>query len=233
MNCLPFEERIALYVDGALDRHEVRLVEEHLRSCSACAEFADGLEYDRIGLRTPPPESSEVDYGALRVEIRRAIVRERRTKRLIPALLIAASILIAVGIAAMRMVSGRIPVPQSQIAQVKVGQAVPPATLSKSGADPLVRGRRPRRPDGISPSIDSMGDSGSGGTRADQGVRPTMESVPTADPALEAALREFIAAEEAVPDSLSPVPPIEIRIVTGDPNVILILLQETSGVSNE
>ena len=33
-----------------------------------------------------------------------------------------------------------------------------------SGADPLVRGRRPRRP---------AAESGSWGTRADQGVRPT------------------------------------------------------------
>jgi hypothetical protein len=38
------------------------------------------------------------------------------------------------------------------------------------GADPLVRGRRPRRP---ATEIDKAPKSGSGGTRADQGVRPT------------------------------------------------------------
>jgi hypothetical protein len=46
------------------------------------------------------------------------------------------------------------------------------------GADTLVRGRRPRRPAGIAPEFDSMGDSGSRGTRADQGVRPTMLFMP-------------------------------------------------------
>ncbi len=40
------------------------------------------------------------------------------------------------------------------------------------GADPLVRGRRPRRPAGIAPEFDSMDDCGARGTRADQGVRP-------------------------------------------------------------
>jgi hypothetical protein len=37
------------------------------------------------------------------------------------------------------------------------------------GADPLVRSRRPRRP---ATEIDKAPKSGSGGTRADQGVRP-------------------------------------------------------------
>ena len=42
------------------------------------------------------------------------------------------------------------------------------------GADPPVRGRPPGRPGGIMPNSDSKGETGSGGTRADQGVRPTM-----------------------------------------------------------
>jgi tetratricopeptide (TPR) repeat protein len=41
------------------------------------------------------------------------------------------------------------------------------------GADPLVRGRRPRRLGGIGRDAEAKAESGSGGTRADQGVRPT------------------------------------------------------------
>jgi hypothetical protein len=41
------------------------------------------------------------------------------------------------------------------------------------GADPLVRGRRPRRP---VREIDPIAKGGSRGTRADQGVRPTIAS---------------------------------------------------------
>ena len=44
-------------------------------------------------------------------------------------------------------------------------------TCTNGGADPLVRGRRPRRP--IAVVLDDSSKSGSGGTRADQGGRPT------------------------------------------------------------
>ncbi len=54
-------------------------------------------------------------------------------------------------------------------------QMVPPA----GGADPLVRGRRPRRPAGIGRDVDCAGDGRSGGTRADQGVRPTTPTTGT------------------------------------------------------
>jgi hypothetical protein len=230
MNCLPFEERIAEYLDGALDRAEVRVVEEHLRVCPACAQFADRLEYDRILLRTPPPETAEVDFAAMRSQLRRAIVQQRRPTRLAPALLIAASILMAVGIAAIRLGPAR----------VQVGQALPPATATSftRGADPLVRTGPPGpavanginiRPNAKRSTRALPG----GGTPADQGARPTTAPVPQADPALEAALREFVAAEKAPAVSPEAASPIEIRIVTGDPNVVLILLQETSGVSNE
>jgi hypothetical protein len=50
------------------------------------------------------------------------------------------------------------------------------------GADPLVRGRRPRRPVGLAPNFDSRCGSGSRGTRADQGVRPTAWGNTHSDP---------------------------------------------------
>jgi len=49
----------------------------------------------------------------------------------------------------------------------------PNATSFARGADPPVRGGRPRPPFCIEPQLDSIGESGSGGTRADRGVRPT------------------------------------------------------------
>jgi len=225
MNCLPFEERIAQYVDGDLDRAEVRRVEEHLRSCPACAEFADRLESDRILLRTPPLETAQVDFAALRSQIRRRIVQERRRITLVPALLIAASILIAVGIAAFRL--GQVRVPPS----VLVGQAVPPAPYPSRGADPLVRTGPPGPVVANGINVRPQARRPTRASAADQGVRPT--AAPQADPALEAALQEFLAAEKARAVSPEGTSPIEIRIVTGDPNVTLILLQETSGASNE
>src|SRR5579859_7314386 len=49
-----------------------------------------------------------------------------------------------------------------------------PNTCINGGADPLVCGRRPRRPVPGWMRLISLAKSGSRGTRADQGVRPTI-----------------------------------------------------------
>jgi hypothetical protein len=211
MNCVPFEEKIALYVDGALDWNEARAVEQHLRNCPDCAEFADRMEFDRMVLRTPPPECAEVDFDGLRAKIRRDIKQERR-RQLMPVLALAASILLAVGAwlhfgtRAVREGDGSRQVSSGE----PRGPAAPPAPppfLTGQAAPPAPRPR----------------------ARARQPKTP----VPQADLALEAALQEFVAAEETSAAAAGPAPAVAIRIVTGDPNVVLILLQESSGVSNE
>jgi len=77
MTCAEFEERIALYVGGELAPGERLAVEEHLRVCAECAALARELEEDRAWLASRPPETAEVDYVAMRMEIRRRIDRPR------------------------------------------------------------------------------------------------------------------------------------------------------------
>lgn len=200
MNCPQFEERIAQDVDDAV-------VQEHLRICPACARFADQLESDRRMLRSIPPESGDVDFDAMRRQIRGAITQRQRGKRIVPVLLLAASILIAVAVTSTKQakppapptptptppvsaVSNPVPANINRDVKVlKVGQAVPPARH---------RGSTPRT------------------------AQP--------DPVLEAALRDFIIAQS--PPPLAPTPN-EIRIATKDPKIILIQLPENNGASNE
>ena len=96
MNCAAFEERIALYVGGDLAPAEASKVEQHLRSCADCAELARALEADREWLASRPPEAAEVDFAAMRREIRREIARPRWGWKWLAA---AAAILVAVGLA--------------------------------------------------------------------------------------------------------------------------------------
>jgi hypothetical protein len=220
MNCGQFEERIAQYMDGDLYRDEVPEVEAHLRSCPGCAEFAERLEGDRISLRTPAPECFEVDFAALRRQIRRGIVRERRQRRLVPVLLIAASILLAVGGGAIWFGAGRVGPQPSGTAQVQVGPALP------------LEGAKNSRP-GDARGEDTRQASTRVSTRQARVLAPPGTPILRADPALEAALLEFSASEETAEASSVAASAVEIRIVTGDPNVILILLQETSGGPNE
>ncbi len=62
---------------------------------------------------------------------------------------------------------------------------------TSGGADPLVRGRRPRRPASIGPEFDSRGNCGSRGTRADQGVRPTIMPIHEGAPARNTRVETF------------------------------------------
>jgi predicted anti-sigma-YlaC factor YlaD len=96
MTCPEFEERIARYVGGDLEASDESVVEQHLRVCSDCAELARELEEDRPRLASRPPEIAEVDFAAMRREIRREITRRRWEWKWIAA---AAAILLAVGVA--------------------------------------------------------------------------------------------------------------------------------------
>ncbi len=245
MNCVMFEEKISQYVDGALDGSDARLVGQHLRTCAGCTAFADRLEYDRILLRTPPPECSEIDFACLRGEIRGRIAGERRGARRLPVLAAAASILVA---AAIWLRSGHVPKHPAQTSTVRV----------ESGTDGAPRTSRRTAPDGRrrghAKSLDTTVETAAskihppnagkrtrgewvfihfdGRAAAPMGTDTSVRA--TADAALEVALQEFLAAEEVPPPpAVAPASPVAIHIVTGDPNVVLILLQEDRGVSNE
>ena len=146
MNCLPFEEKIAQYVDGGLDPNDTRDIEDHLRTCPACAEFAEALQSDRTWLRTVPPETADVDFAALRRQIRSAIVHERRAKSLMPVLLLAASVLLAVAVAAIWLAPNR-GGQQPRTAQLKVSSQTPEVeTMQAKAPAPLLTERRPHKP---------------------------------------------------------------------------------------
>src|SRR5579871_328195 len=201
MSCRQLEGRIALYIDGALERDGARILEEHLRSCRACAEFAERLEFDRGMLGTTPMECMDVDFAALRAAIRQEIAQEPRSNLFLPALGMAAAILLAAGIAAN----------WPRTSQVKPGA---PTSIARQAlaCESCIREKpkpaKPRR-------------------------RRASSAVPHADPDLEAALRDFVASESAPSPADESMSPIAIRIMTSDPNVVLILLQESGGGSDE
>ena len=214
MNCQGFEERIASYVGGDLTPEEALPVEQHLRSCAACADLALGLESDRIWLSSRPPEVVDIDYTAMRRQIRQEITRSRRGRRWLPALLAAAAILLAAAVTTLRRTpaSHRVAPPATTLAEVSPAPAM---TIF-------------RRPNHIKGNSATRG-SGPEGT-PDEGVRPTQTEP---ELTLEAAMRMF---QELEPEPPPPPPtgsdsPVEMRIATSNPNVTIILLQESKGGS--
>jgi len=120
MNC-QWQDRIALYAGGDLLESESAEVERHLIECPDCAQLADWMAADRERLQSRPPELAEIDFDAMRRELRGRIVRGRRIRRWAPVVAIAAALLVAVSIPSRtghRMVR---PVdPASQVAPVPV-----------------------------------------------------------------------------------------------------------------
>ena len=200
MSCPQFEEPIARYVGGDLTAQEALAVEEHLRNCADCAELAREMEDDRAWISQRPPELVEVDFAAMRREIRREIGQRPRRRGWLTALLAAAAILLV-----FVAVSNRRKTPAVRVAAVSV---VAPVEAVKSETKTVLS--KPSLPSAVAALVE-----------------------PTTGITLEAAIRMFQAleppAEEAPPEGSDS--PVEMRIATGNPNVTIILLQESKGDS--
>ena len=64
-------------------------------------------------------------------------------------------------------------------------------------------------------------------------VRPAPRPRPASLPDIEAALAALVRPERGEPVRAAAAPPVEIRLQTSDPNVVIILVPETKGEANE
>jgi hypothetical protein len=73
MNCNSFEEWIALYVEGDLDPSRVRNVELHLKSCASCQRFVKELQASQAMVKELATES--LDPASFNV-VRKRVMQE-------------------------------------------------------------------------------------------------------------------------------------------------------------
>jgi len=52
MNCPNWERRLALYAEGDLSGREAQETEKHLRQCTGCREFTEGLKESQAAVRS-------------------------------------------------------------------------------------------------------------------------------------------------------------------------------------
>ncbi len=130
MSCQEWQERIAEQTGGEFAPD----VAEHLGSCAACVALAEELESDRLALAAAPPEA---DYAAIRRQIRASIVRERRVRRYVPAVIAAAAVLAAAIVMRPHANPPAQPAPPAVAANI----AAPPVPIEPVRPKPAVKRR--------------------------------------------------------------------------------------------
>jgi hypothetical protein len=201
MSCVQWEERIALYAGGDLAAEQALAVEEHLRACAGCVSLAVALEQDREWLATGPPEAAQVDYAAMRARIRREIARTRWRWIRWAGIAAAAAIVLA---AAVEVKRSEAPAPKKSIA---AAGPVAHALVRAAPAPMQAPGARSR--------------ARSHAKRV-EGPGISMETLMRIMEELDAAPPEEAAGSDS---------PLEMRIATRDPDVTIIVVQETNGDS--
>jgi hypothetical protein len=162
MNCVDWEERIALYAGGDLAPAEAQAVERHVAECAGCQLLVSGLRESLRLVREVHSEPVEAaHFAAVRArvlaELERAPARRWRFAWGL-AMAAAAVLLIAMW-----------PRPQRKIA------IIPTAQVSHSAADPLARGAPPGPPARASRTARAQRKAGPGGPARTWGSAPPLE----------------------------------------------------------
>ena len=79
MNCVEWEERVALYAGGDLAAEETAGVERHLGECAGCQVFASGMKQALETLREAHGETPvEAHFAAVRARVMERVASPRR-----------------------------------------------------------------------------------------------------------------------------------------------------------
>ena len=208
MNCGKFEEQIALYAGGDLDEKGSRLLEEHLSVCGPCRELRDALTEDRLLLRQPPA----ID-DAVRLSVRERVLAATARLAKPPARwkwAVAASVLIGLLGSWWMTRSFRAEPPGQKVARALERRG--PASHVVAAAQSPTRLRRSR------PAVHR--------------ILAKDEPAPAPNPVLELALSQLLEPEKPRPRTAAS-SPVVMKLVTDDPDVIVLWLEPRTGEANE
>lgn len=148
MSCARYATDIALYAGGDLPASHIPRVELHLRECAACRALAGELRADRamLGeLRDEPLEDAIVEQVHRRVLDRVSGAGFSRRWAFVPALALAAALLLAVVLLWPRHAAQ--PAPVTRVARVEPPPVIPaPPTNIVPVRHRVIRRRRKQQP---------------------------------------------------------------------------------------
>ena len=140
MNCMDWEERIALYAGGDSEGAEAAAVERHIADCPGCQVFWSGLRETLGQLReTHSLELSPADFTAVRARVMAEIERGRRVwRRLAWVSGVGIAALLLVGVAVRTKLQAPLPPPPAMVrlsipqAPLTVRERLPQKTMVRA-----------------------------------------------------------------------------------------------------
>jgi anti-sigma factor RsiW len=150
MNCVDWEERVALYAGGDLAAVEAQAVERHVAECSACQVLLSGLRGSLALVREAHAEPVEAAHlAAVRARVLAELERApagRWRFAWVPALA-AALVVLAVAICPRPDVRLAMPMPQAPVARPVARTVLPPHRKTAARPRPLAkREQQPAEP---------------------------------------------------------------------------------------
>jgi hypothetical protein len=140
MNCLDWEERIALHAGGDATAAEAETVERHLRECAGCQAFWSGLKESLLLLREGHEDVPEAaHFTAVRARVMAELERSRRVWRRLAWI----SGVAAVVVVMLALWPRQEAVP---VAPPRMAAAIPPARLELSPPPKMAARVHERRP---------------------------------------------------------------------------------------
>ena len=210
MTKCPTADELALYIERDENISWPRAVEEHLADCEYCRGLVAALEQDRVVLQLTPALAPE-DLARVREGVL-AGISARRTRVPIGFVAIAAALTLAVLVPLLRTTRTATP-PQ----EMERAHAVEPQSPSPIAAEGIEERPRPVRRISVG--------------RVTRPSAPVAEVPRDIDERLLAEISELLgeASTPAEPASVPLTGAVVITMQTADPNVMIVLLSESTG----
>jgi hypothetical protein len=212
MKCSRWQQRIALYVGGDLETRQIRGVERHLDTCSACRELAEALRRDLevlAGLESD--ELNGVAFGSVRGEVMAEV--EKRTASPLAAVLsnhsrVAMAAAVVAVVAALVVMWPNGGPEEPRIAEENVRKP------TAAAENPIETG--PEEPDAPVVTVSEFAEP----------QPPVLEREPKT---LIARAEPPSVAHQSVVSPSAPVEPMTMKILTDDPDVVIYWIVDSKG----
>jgi len=248
MNCNTFEESIALYVAGDLDASRAKSVESHLESCTSCQRFLNELRASQAMVKELATESLDpASFNVVRQRVMQEVNRRQAARpvwwRFLsptvaqwrPVWAAALAVLVGLGFFLQWQVwhkpAGSDKADNSAAVSASAVPMESPGSHPPPGPSEKTEPQQPFGEPGISQFVKRLKSSASQALLSPTEAQPETIAAES-EPLVEQGAN--LAPEEPLPTDIvpEPPPPLMIKLVTDDPNIVIVWLVDQDAHTN-